>query len=234
MKPSILLSLLIPWAVGCSEPAKSPVEASQASRDGVSEELANATQVLDEMHQIPMGQRQRAKCVVVVPSLVRAGLFVGGRHGNGLVSCRVQSGWSPPAFLSVTGGSAGFQIGVESSDLVMLVMSDRGMTQLFRTSFALGADASAAAGPVGEAAQAGTDASMTAEILSYARSRGLFAGAELSGAVVKQDTDALASLYGSSADTRAILAGEVAAPPEAAGFLAHLNAAFPPAERVTY
>lgn len=213
---------------GCSQPApKSAVDARVADHDRAVEELADATQVLDEMNQIPTRHRERAKCVVVVPSLVRAGFVVGARHGDGVASCRSNSGWSAPAFVTITGGSAGLQIGVESSDLVMLVMSDRGMTKLFRTSFALGADASAAAGPVGQAAQAGTDASITAEILTYARSRGLFAGAELSGAVVKQDRDALEAVYGSAADVHQILAGDVTAPREAGSFLARLGAAFP-------
>ncbi|HTQ44952.1 MAG TPA: lipid-binding SYLF domain-containing protein [Polyangiaceae bacterium] len=179
-------------------------------------------QVLDEMNQIPSRHRERANCVVIVPSLVRAGFVVGARHGDGVASCRSKSGWSAPVFVSITGGSAGLQIGV-----VMLVMSDRGMTKLFRKSFALGADASAAAGPVGQAAQAGTDVSITAEILTYARSRGLFAGAELSGAVVKQNIEALRALYGSAADVHDILAGDVAVPKEAGGFLERLGAAFP-------
>jgi len=165
--------------------------------------------------------------VVVVPSMVRAGFVLGGRHGDGVASCRTEAGWSGPVFISISGGSAGLQIGVESSDLVMLVTSDRGMEKLFRSSFALGADASAAAGPAGEAAQAGTDASMTAEILTYARSRGLFAGAELSGAVVKQDRDALAAAYGAPVEIHAVLAGQVAAPPEGAELLQRLTTAFP-------
>lgn len=215
---------------GCSQPSpRSAAEAHDADHDRAVEELADATQVLDEMNQIPTRHRERARCVVVVPSLVRAGFVVGARHGDGVASCRAKGGWSAPAFVSITGGSAGLQIGVESSDLVMLVMSDRGMSKLFRTSFALGADASAAAGPVGQAAQAGTDASITAEILTYARSRGLFAGAELSGAVVKQDGDALRAVYGPAADVHDILAGDVAAPKEAGSFLARLGAAFPEA-----
>lgn len=215
-------------ALGCSQtPARSAAEARAADHDRAVEELADATQVLDEMNQIPARHRERAKCVVVVPSMVRAGFVVGARHGDGVASCRSKSGWSAPVFVTISGGSAGLQIGVESSDLVMLVMSDRGMTKLFRTSFALGADASAAAGPAGEAAQAGTDASITAEILTYARSRGLFAGAELSGAVVKQDTDALRAVYGANADAHAILAGDVAVPAESGSFLARLGAAFP-------
>jgi lipid-binding SYLF domain-containing protein len=223
-----LVSSLIATAA-CSQSPKSAAERSEANRDRAAEELTDATQVVDEMNAIPSRQRQRARCVVVVPSLVRAGFVVGGRHGDGVVTCRTDSGWSAPAFVTITGGSAGFQIGVESSDLVMLVASERGMARLFRTRFALGADASAAAGPVGEAAQAGTDASLTAEVVTYARSRGLFAGAELSGAVVEQDRGALVSAYGPGADVHAILSGEVPPPREAARFVGRIASAFPAA-----
>jgi lipid-binding SYLF domain-containing protein len=223
---SVLLAFALS-IVGCDQPARSPAEARAANHDRAVEELADATQVLDEMNQITASHRERARCVAVIPSLVRAGFIVGGRHGDGVVSCRTAPGWSAPAFISVSGGSAGLQVGVESSDLVMLVMTDRAKTQLFRSDFALGADVSASAGPVGEAAQAGTDAPMNAEILSYARSRGLFAGAELSGAVVKQDADALTGVYGDGPDVHAILAGDIAAPKEASAFLAKLAVEFP-------
>jgi len=223
-----LASLAI-LAVGCSAPARSPADARNADRQRAVEELADATQVVGAMRDVPISLRHRARCVAVVPSLLRAGLFVGARHGDGVVTCRSGAAWTGPVFVSLTGGSAGWQIGVESSDLVLLVMTERGMTQLFRTSFALGADASAAAGPAGGAAQAATDASLTAEIYSYARTRGLFAGAELSGTVVQQNVDALAAMYGPPADARAILAGKVAAPAEAAPFLAQIALAFPEA-----
>src|SRR5580698_7968085 len=153
----ILLLAFTLSAVGCAPPAKSPAEV-RTNHDRAVEELADATQVLDEMNQIASSHGERARCIAVIPSLVRAGLIVGGRHGDGVVSCRTASGWSPPAFISISGGSAGLQLGVESSDVVMLVMTDRAKAQLFRSDFAIGADASAAAGPVGEATQAGTDA----------------------------------------------------------------------------
>jgi lipid-binding SYLF domain-containing protein len=216
-------------ASGCSEPARSPAQTRDAERRRAVEELTDAADVVDAMVEIPLGLRERARCVVVVPSLVRGGLIIGARHGHGVVTCRTASGWGGPVFVAVTGGSAGLQVGVESSDVVLLVMSDRGMSQLFRTSFALGADVSAAAGPGGEAAQAGTDASLTAEILSYARSRGLFAGAELSGAVLARDNEALAAIYRPEVSTQAVLAGETPAPREADRFLARLSAAFPSA-----
>jgi lipid-binding SYLF domain-containing protein len=221
------MAVLAMAVAACSAPARSPADAPSADHQRAVDELQDATMVVDAMRDIPHTLRVRSRCVVVIPSLVRAGLFVGGRHGDGVVTCRTTAGWSGPAFVSLTGASAGAQVGVESSDVVLLVMSDRGMIRLFRSSFALGADASVAAGPVGEGSQAGTDASLTAEILSYARSRGLFAGAELSGTAVKQDESAVAALYGPAADIHAILAGEVAAPKEASPFLERIAAAFP-------
>src|SRR5260221_949559 len=147
---------LIPIAllmVACSG-SKSPADVTAADRERATDELADATQVVGEMHQIPQRYRKQARCVVVVPSLVRAGLVIGARHGSGVVSCRTTAGWSAPAFVTISGGSAGLQAGVESSDLVMLVMSERGKSQLLRSSFAIGADISACAGPDGEAKQA--------------------------------------------------------------------------------
>jgi lipid-binding SYLF domain-containing protein len=226
MRSAIAVVAAMMCAAGCSQPTKSAAEVRASDHGRAAEELADAVQVVQEMNQIAAKHRERARCVAVVPSLVRAGFIVGGRHGDGVVSCRTSSGWSAPAFITVTGGSAGLQIGVESSDVVMLVMTDRAMAQLFRSNFAVGADASASAGPVGEAAQAGTDASMHAEILSYARSRGLFAGAELSGAVVKQDMDALVAIYAATPDVHAILAGDVPVPSEAKAFVAALGAEF--------
>jgi SH3 domain-containing YSC84-like protein 1 len=213
--------------VACSQPARSPAKAPSTDHARAVEELGDATQVLDERNQIPASRRARARCVAIIPSLVRAGLIVGARHGDGVVSCRTSSGWSPPVFISVSGVSAGLLAGIESSDLVMLVMTDRARARLFRSDFTLGADLSAAAGPVGEAAQASTDIEMKAEILSYAHSRGVFAGAELSGTAVKQDSVALVGTYGDNRDIHAILSGEVAAPKEASSFLTKLSAGFP-------
>jgi SH3 domain-containing YSC84-like protein 1 len=218
--------LLAIGAAACAPEPKTTADAQQLGRDHAVEELSAAVDVLDAMREIPAQRREAAKCVVVIPSLIRGGFIVGGRHGEGVVSCRTPSGWSAPAFVGLTGGSAGFQFGLESSDVVMIVMSERGMAQLFRSSFTLGADASGAAGPVGDGAQAATDATMTAEVLSYARSRGLFAGAELSGSVVTQDSDRLAAFYGSSHDVHAILAGEVPVPREATHFVGRLAAVF--------
>ena len=225
MMKAIHLSLLaIAVTTACGRPPESSGHDQAAARDRAVSEIAEANAVLGTMPQIPFEHRHRARCVAVVPSLVRAGLVVGGRHGDGVVSCRTGSGWSAPAFISLSGGSAGFQIGIESSDVVVLVMSDRAVSQFFRSNFTVGADVSASAGPAGQVRQGATDPEMKAEILSYARSRGLFAGAELSGAVVSQDEGALAAMYGPSQNVNAILAGNVKAPPEASALLEHLKA----------
>jgi lipid-binding SYLF domain-containing protein len=214
----------------CDRGPSSPADARGADRQRAVEQLEESKTVVDAMlasEEIPLARRQRARCVVVIPSLVSGGLVVGVKRGSGVVSCRTPSGWSPPAFVTITGGSAGLQAGLESADVVMLVMSDRAVGQLFRSSFELGADASAAAGPVGRDTQASTDEKLTAEILSYARSRGLFAGVQLNGAVMKQDAGADSSLYAGSPDVRTILAGSVSAPREASAFADRLTRAFP-------
>jgi lipid-binding SYLF domain-containing protein len=211
-------------AAGCTRAANLPSQPHAEDRDRAAEELSDATRVLQEMNQIPPQHRQRARCVAVIPALVRAGFVVGARHGEGVVSCRTAAGaWSAPAFIRITGGSAGLQVGVESSDVVMLVMTDRARSQLFRESFTLGADVSASAGPVGQATAAATDTRMRVEILSYARSRGLFAGAELGGAVVEQDKGAMLGMYGPGTELRGVLDGELPAPPEASAFLGALG-----------
>jgi lipid-binding SYLF domain-containing protein len=215
----------------CTRDARSPAEASAAERAQAVQQLDDAGAVLTDMvrsGKVPAGDRARVRCIVVVPALVSGGLIVGARHGDGVATCRTPDGWSAPAFVTITGGSAGLQVGVESADVVMLVRSARGMSQLFRSSFELGADTSAAAGPVGGTAQAATDATMTAEIVSYARSRGLFAGVELSGAAMKEDRSAARALYGGSPDVQAILVGTMPPPGEARGFLEQVRAAFPP------
>jgi lipid-binding SYLF domain-containing protein len=215
----------------CSPGPRSAADASAAERSHAIEQLGDATAVMADMvrsGKVPVDQRDGVKCVAVVPALVSGGLIVGARHGSGVVTCRTPDGWSGPAFVTITGGSAGLQVGVESADVVMLVRSARGMTRLFRSSFELGADTSAAAGPVGRAAQAGTDTTMSAEIVSFARSRGLFAGVELSGAAMEEDRAADRALYAGSRDVQAILAGQVPAPSEAGAFLAQIREVFPP------
>jgi len=173
--------------------------------------------VLDEImgtpdKGIPTEILESAKCVAVVPSMVKAGFVVGGRHGRGMATCRTANGWSAPAPFTITGGSWGLQIGGEAVDLVMLIMNDKGMQHLLDSKFKVGADASAAAGPVGRHAAADTDWKMRAEVLSYSRSRGIFGGLELNGAVIKQDDDSTRILYGNQVPFARILKGGVAAP----------------------
>jgi len=161
---------------------------------------------------IPKEVLESAKCVAVVPSMIKGGFIVGARYGKGVATCRTSNGWSAPAPISIAGGSWGLQFGGEAVDLVMLVMNDRGMEHLLSSKFKLGAEASVAAGPVGRQAEANTDWKMRSEVLSYSRSRGVFAGLELNGAVVKQDDDETSKLYGKDVSFKSILTGQVPPP----------------------
>jgi len=160
-----------------------------------------------------------AKCMVVVPHLIKGGFIFGGKHGRGIASCRTSDGWSAPAFVSVGGGSWGLQIGVEGVDLVMLVMNDQGLQHLLSSKFQLSGEGSAAAGPVGRHASAGTDWKMNAELLTYSRSKGAFAGLTLEGAVVEQDADSTTAIYGRDVPFRKVLTGGVTPPSAAASFM---------------
>src|SRR5438876_2540559 len=166
----------------------------------------------------------RARCVAVIPDLKKAAFFVGGEYGKGVMSCRAGDGWSAPVFLQLAKGSWGFQAGVEQVDLVLLVMNERGVQKLLQNKTTLGVDASVAAGPVGRRAAVATDALLTAEILSYSRSHGLFAGINISGGVLRPDEDINVAVYGPGAEPRTILASrELSAPPEARPFLEALR-----------
>jgi SH3 domain-containing YSC84-like protein 1 len=168
---------------------------------------------------IPEEVLNDAKCILVVPNMIKGGFVFGGKHGRGVASCRTAEGWSAPAFVSVGGGSAGFQIGLEGVDLVMLVMNDKGLQQLLSSKFELTGEGSVAAGPVGRHASAGTDWKMTTEVLTYSRSKGVFAGLTLEGAVVEQDDDSTIAIYGKNIEFRNILSGRVAAPKSAEPFM---------------
>ena len=166
-----------------------------------------------------------AKCIAVVPSLLKGGFVVGAAHGRGIASCRMENGWSAPAAFTMTGGSFGFQIGGQAVDLVMMVMNDRGMQALLSSKFKLGADASAAAGPVGRHAEGSTDWKMRAEVLTYSRARGLFAGVTVNGSWIAQDEDATKELYGRMVPFKTILTGAVATPGPAEPFVAAIRKA---------
>jgi len=168
---------------------------------------------------IPEEVLSNAKCILVVPDLIKGGFIFGGKHGRGVASCRTSEGWSAPAFVSVGGGSWGLQIGVEGVDLVMLVMNDQGFQHLLSSKFQLSGEGSAAAGPVGRHASAGTDWKMNTQVLTYSRSRGVFAGLTLEGAVVQQDDDSTRAIYGKHMTFRNILSGKVSTPESAEAFV---------------
>ena len=164
-----------------------------------------------------------AKCIAIVPHLVKGGFIVGGKHGRGVATCRTGKGWSAPAFLSVGGGNFGLQIGLQQVDLIMMIMNDKGMQHLLSSKFQIGADASAAAGPVGRHASAGTDWTLATEILTYSRARGAFAGLTLEGAVVQPDDDSTLAAYGHRVPFSSELTGKVATPPIAKAFIAQVS-----------
>lgn len=184
-----------------------------------------AATVLDEImgtpdKGIPEELLDSARCVAVIPSMIKIGFVFGGRHGGGLATCRTSSGWSAPAPFSVTGGSWGLQIGGEAVDVVMLVMNDNGMEKMLSSKFKIGADASAAAGPVGRHVQGETDWKMRAEVLTYSRARGAFAGVTVNGAFITQDKDGTRILYGRMIPSAQILKGQVKVPEGSHKFLA--------------
>jgi SH3 domain-containing YSC84-like protein 1 len=189
--------------------------------------ITDAGTVLDEIQnapdeRIPQEILASAECVAVVPSLLNGGFVFGARYGRGVASCRTPKGWSAPAFFMIGGGSFGLQIGGQATDVVMLIMNQNGMNHLLQSQFKLGADASAAAGPVGRHASADTDWKMRAEVLAYSRSRGLFAGLELSGAVIKQDKSSTRDFYGRMVPFKTSLKGDIEAPKDAYPFLSTL------------
>ncbi|MGA6985235.1 MAG: lipid-binding SYLF domain-containing protein [Terriglobales bacterium] len=183
--------------------------------------------VLDEIQAapdkgIPQEILGSAECVAVVPSLLNGGFVFGARYGRGVASCRAEKGWSAPAFFTIGGGSFGLQIGGQATDVIMLIMNKNGMDNLLSSQFKLGADASAAAGPVGRHAAADTDWKMKAQVLTYSRSRGLFAGLELNGAVIKQDKSSTREFYGRMVPFKTSLTGNIEAPKAAYPFLSTL------------
>jgi lipid-binding SYLF domain-containing protein len=192
--------------------------------EATADRLEHAGAVLHEIMNapdkgIPEEVFEHARCIAVVPHLIKGGFVFGAEGGRGVATCRTPDGWSAPAFFAITGGSWGAQIGVEGVDLVMVVQGDKGMERLLSSKFQIGADASAAAGPVGRHASADTDWKMNAEILTYSRAKGVFAGLDLSGAAVRRDDDSMKAVYGPDVSTRAVLHGEVHPTPAARPFL---------------
>ncbi len=221
MKKLVLLTLVVvlcSLALGADETTK---ETKATDRVQAAADVLNEIQSAPDSG-IPQEILGRAECVAVVPSMLKGGFVLGAKYGRGLASCRTPKGWSSPAFFTVKGGSFGFQIGGQAVDLVMLIMNSDGMQHLLSSQFALGADASVAAGPVGRHAEGNTDWKMRAQVLTYSRARGIFAGATLNGAAIKQDKDSTREFYGHMVTNRAALTGEVEAPAAANPFLSTL------------
>ncbi|MBI2839834.1 MAG: lipid-binding SYLF domain-containing protein [Acidobacteria bacterium] len=198
------LAVLIVWtAFGSIVRADDPGE--------ITDRIQTATEVYQDLINAPdRGVPQKllddCHCVAVIPHVVKAAFLVGGRHGKGIVSCKDRDGsWSPPSFVTLTGGSFGFQIGAEATDLVLFVMNEHGARSLLKSEFTLGGDASVAAGPVGRTASGGTDVRLNAEIYAYARAKGLFAGISLEGASLNQDENAIRTFYGEDASPETLL-----------------------------
>jgi lipid-binding SYLF domain-containing protein len=214
-----------------TKPAKFDTHDSKTEPDIV-KRLHNSADVLDEImgtpdKGIPTKILADAKCIIVIPSMVNIAVGFGGRHGKGVATCRTTdskgNGWSAPAPITVAGGSWGLQLGGQAIDLVMLVMNQSGMDHLLSNKFKIGAEATGAAGPVGRQAAADTDWKMKAEMLTYSRARGLFAGIDLNGAVIRQDKDETAVLYGKIVPFQTILAGKTAIPLGSKTFLAAVH-----------
>ena len=199
-----------------------------SDRDDDIGRVQKATQVFQEIMRtpdkgIPQDLLEKAKCVAIIPGEEKAAFIFGGNYGKGLATCRTENGWSAPMFVAVGGGSVGFQIGGSFTDVVMLFMNDHALQSLMSDKFKIGADATVAAGPVGRQAAAGTDIRLNAEILSYSRSKGVFAGASVDGAVVQADQSGDQAMYGPKVTRREILHGGVAAPESAHRLLEELG-----------
>ena len=196
-----------------------------SSKSDLDQRLNEAKQVITDIEQtpdkgIPKEITEQATCIGVIPAVKKAAFVVGGEYGQGVVTCRTGSGWSAPVFIRLAGGSFGFQIGGQSTDLVLVAVNDKGFQDLLKSKFKIGGDASAAAGPVGRNAQAATDWKLNAELLTYSRAKGLFAGIDLTGAVVSQNVDDTTTFYsGNSMPFEKILHGSTPVPPDAAPFV---------------
>jgi len=213
-----LVALVALLSLGAATAAKSE------TREEVRNRLDNAALVLHQIMDapdrgIPEEVLDHAQCVAVVPHMIKGGFVFGAENGKGVATCRTANGWSAPAFFAITGGSWGLQIGVEGVDLVMIFQGDHGMQRLENAKFQIGADASAAAGPVGRHATADTDWKLNMEVLTYSRAKGAFAGLTLTGADVRRDDDSMNVFYGHDVSSHSVLHGEVAAPAAANAFL---------------
>lgn len=212
-----MVSICLCFMLTCSAYAAS-------SRADLQARIDAAKNVMDEImaaqdRSIPMNILEDATCVAVVPGMIKGAFVFGGQYGQGVVTCRTGHGWSAPVFIRMAGGSFGFQIGGQSTDLVLVAVNDRGLQDLLKSKFKIGGDASAAAGPIGRAGQASTDWKMTAELLSYSRNRGIFAGIDLDGTSVSQNRDDTEIYYGSPQHFETVLKGDVPVPSGAVDFV---------------
>ncbi len=209
-----------------------PLTSSAADNGNLNGRITDARDVIRQIMMtpdkaIPNGIARQATCVGVIPSVKKAAFIVGGSYGQGVVTCRTSKGWSAPVFIRLAGGSVGFQIGGQATDLVLVAVNDKGFQDLLKSKFKIGADAAASAGPVGRNAAAGTDLKLNAELLTYSRSKGLFAGVDLNGAVVSQNTDDTNAFYGGSAESfEHILHGGVPVPAAARSFVTTIGRYF--------
>lgn len=237
MKPAVAISAIILlsmlWVAGCSRHHVATTASGATvygDKAAAIDRLRDSGEDLKELVNapdaaIPKEVLESAKCIAVVPDMVKGGFVFGARHGLGVTTCRTANGWSGPAFFQVTGGSWGAQIGIESIDLVMLVMNDKGMQDMLSSGFKLGAGGSIAAGPVGRQAQASTDWKFKSEVLMYSRARGVFAGLDLSGAVIRPDADSTVAFYGKQISSDVILSGKGPTNANAEPFLASVKQA---------
>ncbi len=208
-----------------------PVATAAASHQDLQERLNASRIVLDQIlatsdSTIPLNILQQATCVAVIPSLKKGAFLIGAEYGRGVVTCRTGHGWSAPVFITIAGGSFGFQAGGQSTDLILVAVNENGFQALLKSKFKLGGDAAASAGPVGRNSQAATDWKMNSELLTYSRSKGLFAGIDLNGASVTQSTDDTQTYYGQSHSFSSILKGDVAVPAGAIPFVKTVARAF--------
>jgi lipid-binding SYLF domain-containing protein len=223
MKKKLTVGLI--FGLGLSASMLSAASSGDAAKrlDAAATALKEVMGIPDK--SLPQDLLNRAQCIVIVPDLKKGAFIIGAKYGKGFFSCRKPDGvgWSAPGSIRVEGGSFGLQIGGTETDVFMLVMNDKGRDRLLSTKFTLGGDATAAAGPVGRSAQAETDAALTAEILTWSRSRGLFAGLSLSGATLREDDEWNKELYGRPINNKEVVTGNTAPPAAAAGFMTELN-----------
>ena len=213
----VIASLCIGFVLTCTASAASSREDLQARMDAAKTVLDQIMAANDAT--IPLNILHQATCVGVVPGLIKGAFIVGGQYGQGVVTCRTGHGWSAPVFIRMAGGSFGFQIGGQSTDLILVAVNERGFQDLLKNKLKIGGDASAAAGPVGRSGQASTDWKMNAELLSYSRNKGLFAGIDLDGTSVSQNSEDTELYYGQPHRFDAILKGSVDVPPGAVPFV---------------